>query len=111
MQFKPFTVFVGYNTDCLEYLNGKAGMVPRQAVIEWLDEIVGRNCWQFDWQKPVENLPVSYSSDLTATLVSIDHQMKTSGGTFYFDSEEDRLLFCLRYVSNNDYKSIMWHPV
>ena len=86
-------------------------MVPTQAVIEWLDESVGRDCWQFNWKSPDGNPQISYNGDLSATLVSIDYQMKTSGGTFYFDSEEDRLLFCLKYVSDSNYKSIMWHPV
>jgi hypothetical protein len=110
MQFKPFEIFVGYNNGVTEYLSGRAGKIPTQKVIEWLDENIGRDKWQYDWEPPVN--PVIKNSDSVGIIIEqTDRSYKNSGATFYFDSDEDRLLFCLKWFANGIEDSLFWHPV
>lgn len=95
MEFKPFPVYVGYDTRVTEYEQGKRGKGPTSEVMNWLAE--SDISWQFNW-----NLP---KLDNITTLKEYAQQtievVQTSGGTFYFDNEEDRLLFCLRWLSGD----------
>jgi hypothetical protein len=95
MEFKPFSVYVGYDTRVTEYELGKRGKGPAAEVMNWLAE--SDISWQFNW-----NLP---KLDSSTTLHEYAKQtidvVQTSGGIFYFDTEEDRLLFCLRWLSGD----------
>jgi hypothetical protein len=92
MEFKPFAIHVGYDSRVTEYEQGKRGKGPTAGVMNWLAEAGIR--WQFDWID-------SHSEE---------EKIKPNGGTFYFDTEEDRLLFCLKWLSQKE-ESLFWHPV
>ena len=109
MTYKPFSIFVGYEASLTEYVQGGAGKIPKQSVIEWLEENVGSNRWQYDWDPPVD--PVIKNSDSVGYVRETDRIYRTSGATFYFDSEEDRLLFCLKWIPNGAEQTTFWHPV
>jgi hypothetical protein len=70
-------------------------MVPRNDVMDWLSENVGP--WTFDWTAPQSSL-----------ISKTEHG---AGGNFYFKSEEDRLLFCLAWLSEDKDTGLFWHPV
>ena len=93
MEFKPFPMYVGYNTKVTEYEHGKRGKGPNAEVMNWLAE--SNISWQFNWSVPELDSNVSLNEYAKQTIKIV----ATSGGTFYFDSEEDRLLFCLRWLS------------
>jgi len=112
MQFKPYSVYVGYDNKVTEYQNGKKGKFPTTEVIEWLHENVGLDCWQFDWDPPVD--PVVKNVDNRSIIDHINevcNQHYRSGATFYFDKDEDRLLFCLKWISEGIEEPLFWHPV
>jgi hypothetical protein len=108
MKFKPFPQHVGYDTRVTEYEEGKRGKVPTIEVMDWLAE-TGIN-WQFNWTDPEETDPNGVFA--MVEYVEIIHKNTAkSGGTFYFDSEEDRLLFCLKWIADGIETPIIWHPV
>ena len=108
MEFKPFPVHVGYDTRVTEYEEGKRGKVPSLAVMLWLHENV--NGWQFNWTYPEPDEPNRFI-DVMEYIKEVNKNYKKGGGTFYFDSEEDRLLFCLKWIANGVEEPIMWNPV
>jgi hypothetical protein len=106
LQTKPYAIHVGYLRDLTSYEPGKSGKVPSYQVMEWLNENVSG--WEFIWTAPKETKPVLGLMDY---ISEISLNQKDSGGTFYFDSEEDRLLFCLRWLDKKQEQQIFWHPV
>ena len=113
MEFKPFPMYVGYNTKVTEYEHGKRGKGPTAEVMNWLAEVDIK--WQFKWHVPEMDNTVSLDEYMKQTKLSLNEYMKltkeivaTSGGTFYFDSEEDRLLFCLRWLSGEKNPKIIY---
>jgi hypothetical protein len=107
MEFKPFAIHVGYDTRVTEYEQGKRGKGPSAAVMNWLAESDIK--WQFDWKYPEETDPGSVIS-MVEFVEMVDDHYKKGGGIFYFDTEEDRLLFCLKWLSEKE-ETIFWHPV
>lgn len=118
MNFKPFPVYVGYNKKVTSYQNGKRGKIPTAKVIEWLYENVSDR-WQFNWNDDyLDPSTVDYSKFINPMdyIHELNKEIKASakknGGTFYFDRDEDRLLFCLVWLSEiNEEEYIFWHPV
>jgi len=102
MEFKPFPMYVGYNTKVTEYEHGKRGKGPTAEVMNWLAEVDIK--WQFKWHVPEIDSNVSLNEYMKQTMEIV----ATSGGTFYFDSEEDRLLFCLRWLSGEKSPKIIF---
>jgi len=83
--------------------------VPRPEVINWLEETNVQ--WQFEWHSPAAVDPSSVF-EMMEYVKLVDKNAAKSGGTFYFDNEEDRLLFCLTWVANGiKQDAVMWHPV
>jgi hypothetical protein len=109
MDFKPFPLHVGYDTRITEYVKARRGKVPKFEIMDWLHENVGMDGWQFDWQYPETTDPTSVQ-EMGEFIEQVRSSTQASGGTFYFDSEEDRLLFCLKWFNGDD-DTIMWHPV
>ena len=95
MEFKPFSIFVGYDTRVTKYENGKRGKSPTAAVMHWLAE--SNISWQFNWNM----VPLDGISSVREYAQQTIEVVEKTGGTFYFDTEEDRLLFCLRWLSND----------
>jgi len=108
MDFKPFSIHVGYDTRVTEYEIGKRGKGPTDAVINWLAE--SNIKWHFEWQYPEATDPGSVFSIMEFVEIVNQHQKK-SGGIFYFDNEEDKLLFCLKWLTTSIEEPLMWHPV
>jgi hypothetical protein len=108
MEFKPFPIHVGYDTRITEYEQGKRGKIPKSEVMSWLHENVSG--WQFNWTDPEEGEPNRFI-EIMEYIEEVNKHYKRSGGTFYFDSEEDRLLFCLKWIANGVEDPLMWHPV
>ena len=108
MEFKPFAIQVGYDSRVTEYEQGKRGKGPSAAVMNWLAELDIK--WQFDWHYPEVNDPSSVFK-MVEYIEVIHKSTVTGGGVFYFDSEEDRLLFCLKWIANGVEEPLMWHPV
>ena len=108
MQFKPFPIHIGYDTRVTEYEHGKRGKGPAAEVMNWLAE--ANIQWQFEWTHPEDDEPNRFIN-MDAYIKSVNEHYKKGGGTFYFDSEEDRLLFCLKWVANGVEEPVMWHPV
>jgi hypothetical protein len=115
MDFKPFSIYIGYDHTITRYQNGQSGKIPTDQVLEWLHENV--DAWQFNWNDDLDpystvvhskffNL-IDYISELNKEF---KYSAKKNGGIFYFDTEEDRLLFCLKWVTNKE-ETIFWHPV
>jgi hypothetical protein len=75
--------------------------------MSWLHENVSG--WQFDWTYPELDEPNRFI-DVMSYIKEVNAHYKKGGGTFYFDNEEDRLLFCLKWLSNKE-ETIFWHPV
>lgn len=110
MQFKPYSVYVGYDNRVTEYHSGKKGKFPTTEVIEWLHENVGLDCWQFDWDPPIDAL--IKNTDLMIEIETVQNNTTGTGATFYFDNDDDRLLFCLKWLANNKVDdTLFWHPV
>ena len=107
MEFKPFAIHVGYDTRVTEYEHGKRGKGPSADVMNWLAESDIK--WQFDWKYPEVTDPGSVF-EMVEFVEMVDDHHKKGGGIFYFDSEEDRLLFCLKWLSNKE-DTVFWHPV
>ena len=110
MEFKPFAMHVGYDTRVTEYVAARRGKVPKFEVMDWLHENVGMDGWQFDWKVPENEGPVRLK-EVMAYISEVNDSYRQAGGTFYFDSEEDRLLFCLKWIANGVEDPLMWHPV
>lgn len=108
MEFKPFAIYVGYDTKVTEYEHGKRGKGPSSAVMNWLAETDIK--WQFDWKYPEVTDPGSVF-EMVEYVETVHRNTVKSGGTFYFDSEEDRLLFCLKWMANGVETPMTWHPI
>jgi hypothetical protein len=108
MNFKPFPQHVGYDTRVTEYEHGKRGKGPAAAVMNWLAETNIR--WQFDWKYPEATDPSGIFAMVEYVEIIHKNTVK-SGGTFYFDTEEDRLLFCLKWIADGVETPVIWHPV
>ena len=112
MCFKPYSVFVGYDNRITDYQQGKRGKIPNAAVLEWLHENIGQNRWQFDWEPPTDAVIKNVDNRSVIDHVNdVANQYSSSGATFYFDSEEDRLLFCMKWLSGKAEPPLFWHPV
>jgi hypothetical protein len=111
MDFKPFPIYVGYNRRVTEYEQGMHGKVPAPEVMNWLAE-VGIE-WQFEWRGPEATDPDPGAVfEMMAYVEQVNKNIEKGGGIFYFDNEEDRLLFCLTWVANGiKQDAVMWHPV
>ena len=107
MEFKPFAIHVGYDTRVTEYEQGKRGKGPAAAVMNWLAE--SNISWQFDWHYPEATDP-SGVFEMMEYIDLVQKKTEKGGGIFYFDTEEDRLLFCLKWLSNKE-DTVFWHPV
>jgi len=108
MEFKPFPIHVGYDTRVTEYEHGKRGKTPTASVMNWLAETDIK--WQFDWIYPEKPDPGSVF-EMVEYIDILQKGVEKSGGIFYFDNEEDRLLFCLKWIANGIEEPIAWHPV
>jgi len=108
MEFKPFPIHVGYDTRVTKYEDGKRGKSPEDAVMNWLAEADIK--WQFNWTYPEADEPHQFI-DVMEYIKEVNKHYKKGGGTFYFDSEEDRLLFCLKWIANGVEEPLNWHPV
>jgi hypothetical protein len=108
MDFKLFPMHVGYDTRVTDYEQGKRGKGPTAAVINWLAEANIK--WQFDWKYPEATDPGGIFAMVEYVEIVHKNTVK-SGGTFYFDSEEDRLLFCLKWIADGVETPVIWHPV
>ena len=98
MEFKPFPVHVGYYSKVTEYEMGKRGKSPSADVMNWFAEI-GIN-WQFEWQYPEATDP-SGVFEMVEYVDIVTKLEAKAGGTFYFETEEDRLLFCLTWMCDD----------
>jgi hypothetical protein len=107
MKFKPFAIHVGYDTRVTEYEHGKRGKGPSAAVMNWLAESDIK--WQFDWHYPEATDP-SGVFEMVEYVNLVQKNTEKGGGIFYFDTEEDRLLFCLKWLAEKE-ETIFWHPV
>ena len=108
MEFKPFAIHVGYDTRVTEYEHGKRGKGPSAAVMNWLAET--HINWQFDWHYPEATDP-SGVFEMVEYVNLVQKLTEKSGGIFYFDTEEDRLLFCLKWIADGVETPVIWHPV
>ena len=108
MEFKPFAIHVGYDSRVTEYEQGKRGKGPAAAVMNWLAE--SNISWQFDWHYPEATDP-SGVFEMMEYIDLVQKKTEKGGGIFYFDTEEDRLLFCFKWITNGVEEPIMWHPV
>ena len=106
MNFKPFAIHVGYDTRVTEYEQG-FGKCPSAAVMNWLAESDIK--WQFDWHYPEATDP-SGVFEMVEYVNLVQKNTEKGGGIFYFDTEEDRLLFCLQWLSEKE-ETTFWHPV
>ena len=112
MKFKPFAIHVGYDTRVTEYEQdkrgkGKRGKGPAAEVMNWLAEAGIK--WQFDWHYPEATDP-SGVFEMVEYVNLVQKNTEKGGGIFYFDTEEDRLLFCLKWLSEKE-DTVFWHPV
>ena len=107
MDFKPFAIHVGYDTRVTEYEQGKRGKGPAAAVMNWLAE--SNISWHFDWHYPEATDPIGVF-EMMEYIDLVQKKTEKGGGIFYFDTEEDRLLFCLKWLSNKE-ETVFWHPV
>jgi hypothetical protein len=107
MEFKLFSIDVGYDSRVTKYDDGRRGKSPSDDVMNWLAEADIR--WQFEWKYPETTDPGSVF-EMYEYVDIVQKNTEKGGGIFYFDTEEDRLLFCLKWLSEKE-ETIFWHPV
>jgi hypothetical protein len=108
MQFKEYSVYVGHDHNILTFDANQSGKIPKYHILEWLNETIGLDNWQYDYEPHVA--PMIKNSDMIDVIRDINAHPDKSGATFYFGSDEDRLLFCLKWV-NTKKETVFWHPV
>jgi hypothetical protein len=111
MDLKPFPIHVGSDRRVTHYdQHSIRGKVPSPEVMNWLAEVGIQ--WQFEWHSPAAVDYQLSAVEMMEYVKLVDKNAAKSGGTFYFDNEEDRLLFCLTWVANGiKQDTAMWHPV
>ena len=110
MEFKPFKIHVGYNEAVTSYQNNRRGKGPNAEVVEWLHENVGQDRWQYIWLWP-NTSQNRWTADIIGDHGNLTDDDREVGGMFYFDTEEDKLLFIMKWLSTYEKPYITWHPV
>jgi len=70
---------------------------PLVKVTKWLDETVGAGNWSFEW--------ISFPKNPCNEINLSDPKVKNiaePGGNFYFDKEEDKLMFVFRWLTEKN---------
>lgn len=102
--------YAGYNENIM-YMN-PVGYEVQHDVKEWLDTAIGPGNWHYIWVAP-NNLPLNEmlgSTSYDAVYIEAK-RLKGTGAYFYFESEEDLLLFNMRWLIEGNREPLMWHPV
>lgn len=99
---KPFKIFTNQISliRWRDLYDLKSSARPDLHIEKWLNENIGVDRWEFRYDPYIN----------PCGEISLSGEKLESGSTFFFDTEEDLLLFSLRWLSSKD-NSIFWHPV